>query len=292
MTAIAKGARIAPHRKPLTGKAMLGGTVKYLFALFMLVFSLFPLIWIVISSLKGPSEIFSVPPSFIPENPTLENYIAAVSEGSLMVFVKNSVIVAVLTTLLSTIISSMAAYAVAFYRFRGRDGYNRALFATQLFPGVVSIIPLFVIFRMLNLLNRPIGLVVGNLAGALPVAIILMLGYFTEIPRDLEEAARIDGANTATVFFKVIFPLALPGISAAAILTFINVWQEFFMALSFTSDMANYTLPVGITTYVGERATNWGGLLATSVVIVLPALVLFVAFQQHFIDSLAGSVKG
>lgn len=281
-----------PGRKRLTLKRAAGGTVKYAFAVFMFVFSVFPLLWIVISSLKGPLEIFEVPPSFIPTNPTIANYESAVMEGSLLIFVKNSVFVAVLTTVLATFIASMSAYAIGFYRFRGRDGFNRALLMTQLFPGVVTIIPLFVIFRMLGLINRPIGLVVGNLAGALPVAIILMLGYFSDIPRDLEEAARIDGANTATVFFRVILPLAMPGISAAAILTFVNVWQEFFMALSFTSDKINYTLPVGITTFIGERSTNWGGLLATSVVIVLPALVLFASFQQYFIDSLAGSIKG
>lgn len=279
-------------RKRLTPRIALMSTLKYAFALFMFALCLFPFLWIVISSLKGQSEIFTIPPSFWIENPTLKNYYDAMADGSLGTFTWNSAYVAVLTTLFTTMVSTLCAYAIGFYRFRGRGLLNKSLLALQLFPGVVTIIPLFIIFRQLSLINRPFGLVVGNTAGAISTAVILMLGYFGDIPRNLEEAARIDGANTAQVLFKIILPLAMPGIASAAIMTFINVWQEYFMALSFISDRANYTLPVGISTFIGAKATNWGGLLATSVVIAVPALTLFVSFQQYFVDSLAGSVKG
>lgn len=279
-------------KKPLTPARVAGSIFKYVYAIALLVFCVFPLIWIVMSSLKGPIEIFSVPPTFTIQNPTLENYIASITNGDLIAFTKNSIYVAVLSTLFSTFISMLCAYAIAFYHFRGREIVSKAMMALQVFPGVVTIIPLFIIFRQLGLINRPFGLVVGNTAGAIATAVIMMLGYFSDIPRALEEAARIDGANTVQVFFKVILPLAMPGIASAAIMTFINVWQEYFMALSFISDRANYTLPVGISTFIGQHSTNWGGLLATSVVIAIPALVLFVCFQQYFVDSLAGSVKG
>lgn len=282
----------AARRRPVTVKKIAMEVIKYVYALFLFVFCVFPLVWIALSSLKGSNEIFTVPPSFWVENPTLENYYMAIFDGSLLTFTKNSVYVAVLSTLISTIISMLCAYAIAFYYFRGRKLLNTAMMGLQVFPGVVTIIPLFILFRQLGLINRPFGLVVGNVAGAISTAVILMLGYFHDIPRTLEEAARIDGANTAQVFFRVILPLAMPGIASAAIMTFINVWQEYFMALSFISDKANYTLPVGISTFIGARSTDWGGLLATSVVIAVPALVLFVAFQQYFVDSLAGSVKG
>ena len=281
-----------PRRKRLTPHIAFSSTVKYAFAVCLFVLCVFPFLWIVISSLKGQSEIFTIPPSFWIENPTLKNYYDAIADGSLGAFTWNSAYVAVLTTLITTLVSMLCAYAIGFYRFRGRKALNKSLLALQLFPGVVTIIPLFIIFRQLSLINRPFGLVVGNTAGAISTAVILMLGYFNDIPRNLEEAARIDGANTAQVLFKIILPLAMPGIASAAIMTFINVWQEYFMALSFISDKANYTLPVGISTFIGAKSTNWGGLLATSVVIAVPALVLFVSFQQYFVDSLAGSVKG
>jgi ABC-type glycerol-3-phosphate transport system permease component len=281
-----------PKRKRLTLRIALISTAKYTFALCLFTLCVLPFLWIVISSLKGPNEIFTIPPSFWIENPTLKNYYDAIADGSLGTFAWNSAYVAVLTTLITSLVSTLCAYAIGFYRFRGRGVLNKSLLALQLFPGVVTIIPLFIIFRQLSLINRPFGLVVGNTAGAISIAVILMLGYFSDIPRNLEEAARIDGANTAQVLFKIILPLAMPGIASAAIMTFINVWQEYFMALSFISDRANYTLPVGISTFIGAKSTNWGGLLATSVVIAVPALALFVSFQQYFVDSLAGSVKG
>lgn len=281
-----------PKRRRLTPRIALTSTAKYFFAVCLFVLCIFPFLWIVISSLKGQSEIFTIPPSFWIQDPTLKNYYDAIADGSLGTFTWNSTYVAVLTTLITTLVSMLCAYAIGFYRFRGRKTLGKALLALQLFPGVVTIIPLFIIFRQLSLINRPFGLVVGNTAGAISTAVILMLGYFNDIPRNLEEAARIDGANTWQVLIKIILPLAMPGIASAAIMTFINVWQEYFMALSFISDKANYTLPVGISTFIGARSTNWGGLLATSVVIAVPALVLFVSFQQYFVDSLAGSVKG
>lgn len=279
-------------RRPLTLRRALLSVGKYVYALLLLLFCVFPLIWILVSSLKGGDELFTIPPSFWIQNPTLQNYVDAIQGGSLLTFTKNSLYVAVLTTLISTFISMLCAYAIGFYRFRGRELLNKSMMALQVFPGAVTIIPLFILFRRLNLINRPFGLVVGNVAGAISTSVILMLGYFRDIPRALEEAARIDGANTVQTFFRVILPLAMPGVASAAIMTFINVWQEYFMALSFISDRANYTLPVGISTFIGAHSTNWGGLLATSVVIAVPALVLFVAFQQYFVDSLAGSVKG
>lgn len=281
-----------PKRKRLTARIALMSTTKYTFAAFLFALCVFPFLWIVISSLKGSNEIFTIPPSFFIENPTLKNYYEAIADGSLGTFTWNSAYVAVLTTLITTLVSTLCAYAIGFYRFRGRGALNKSLLALQLFPGVVTIIPLFIIFRQLSLINQPFGLVVGNTASAISTSVILMLGYFGDIPRNLEEAARIDGANTAQVLFKIILPLAMPGIASAAIMTFINVWQEYFMALSFISDRANYTLPVGISTFIGAKSTNWGGLLATSVVIAVPALALFASFQRYFVDSLAGAVKG
>lgn len=266
--------------------------IKYLYMIGIFLFTVFPFFWIISSSFKGPGEIFHLPPTLIPIRPTLENYIKAVQMNRLLLYTKNSIQIAVFTTLLTVIIGALAAYALSSFVFKGRRIINKVMLLTQMFPWAVTIIPLFILCRYLGLINTPYALIFGNLAGTVPVSVILLTGYFMDIPRELEEASRIDGCNTFTVFTKIILPLATPGIVASAIFTFIGVWQEFLMALSFTSDKNRYTLPVGLTTFVGQHSTDWGGLMATSVVIAVPAIILFVSVQNYFIDNLAGSIKG
>lgn len=266
--------------------------IKYIFAGFIFIFTVFPFFWIISSSFKGSGEIFDSPPRLIPSNPTFENYVNAINQNQLLLYGKNSLEIAIFTTLITTIIAALAAYGLSSFVFKGRKAVNRVMVLTQLFPTVVIIIPLFTLCRYLGLINTPYVLILGNLAGTVPVAIILLTGYFMDIPKEIEEAATIDGCNTVKIFVKIILPLARPGIVASAIFTFVGVWQEFLMALSFTSDKNRYTLPVGLTTFVGQHRTDWGGLMATSVVIAIPAIILFVSAQNYFIDNLAGSVKG
>lgn len=265
---------------------------KYIYVIFIFLFTVFPFFWILSSSFKGPGEIFNLPPTIIPIHLTFENYIKAVQMNRLLLYAKNSIQIAVFSTLLTVIIGALAAYALSSFVFKGRKTINKAMLLTQMFPRAVTIIPLFVLCKYLGLINTPYALIFGNLAGTVPVSVILLTGYFMDIPRELEEVSRIDGCNTFTVLTKIILPLALPGIVASAIYTFIGVWQEFLMALSFTSDKDKFTLPVGLTTFVGQHSTDWGGLMATSVVIAVPAIILFVSVQSYFIDNLAGSVKG
>lgn len=267
-------------------------TGKYILVLLTLLFIVFPLFWIVSTSLKSPGELFTIPATFIPGNPTFENYVNAVQKNNLLLYTMNSVVVSVVATLATTAISAMAAYGISSFDFPGKGFLVNVMYGTQVFPRVVSIIPLFIIFRTLGILNSHWSLILGNLGAAIPVAIILLIGYFTDIPRELSEAAFIDGCTAMSAFLRIQLPLATPGIFAAAIYTFINVWQEFIMAMSFIGDSSYYTLPVGLTTYVGQHSTDWGGLMATSVVIAIPAVILFVSVQNYFIDSMAGAVKG
>lgn len=268
------------------------GTLKYLAVIATTLFIVFPLFQIVSTSLKTPGELFSIPPTLIPKNPTFENYILAVQKNNLMRYVLNSAIVSICTTLATVVISSMAAYAVSAFEFKGKKLFVSSMYGTQIFPRIVAIIPLFITFRSMGILNSHLSLILGNLGATIPVAVILLTGYFMDIPRELSEAAFIDGCTPLGSFLRIQLPLAKPGIFAGAIYTFINVWQEFVMAISFIGDNRFYTLPVGLTTYVGQHATDWGGLMATSVVIAIPAVILFAMVKNYFIDSLAGAVKG
>ncbi len=264
----------------------------YAFEIFIFLFTTFPFIWIIISSLKGSGEIFSAPPTLWPETVTLENYRNAILKNDLLLYTKNSVVIAVITTVLTTFVAALAAYGIGFLKTTGSKGMTMLMVTTQMFPIVVLIIPLFTLCSKLGLLNTHYSLILSNLVFTIPSAILIMSGYFASVPRDLGEAAQIDGCTKLTMFFKVILPIVGPGLIAVGIFTFIGVWQEFLLAVSFISDSKMNTLPVGLSSYVGEHTTDWGGLMATSVVIAIPAIILFVSVQKYFIDNLAGAVKG
>jgi len=154
------------------------------------------------------------------------------------------------------------------------------------------IIPLFTVSRTLGLLNTPWALIITYLSFNVPVGIILSSNYFNAIPRSLGEAAHVEGCGSFQIFTWITLPLTLPGLAATSIYIFINIWQEFLVAISFISDTSQYTLPVGLTSYVGQYNTDWGGLMATSVIVGMPAIIIFLFFQKYFIDNIAGAVKG
>jgi ABC-type glycerol-3-phosphate transport system permease component len=181
---------------------------------------------------------------------------------------------------------------MGFLQLRGRFFFSRFLVAIQMLPSVVSIVPLYIICGKMGILNTYNSLVFSYLGGTVPVAVILLYGFFVDIPSDLGEAAMIDGCNTWRMFRSVILPVAIPGIVSCAIYTFIRVWQEFIIALSFTTNKSMYTLTIGLRAYEGSNQTDWGGLMATAVVISIPAIILFAVVQKQFVDSMSGSVKG
>jgi ABC-type glycerol-3-phosphate transport system permease component len=273
-------------------KKIPGTIVKYFFAIIVFIFTVFPLFWIISCSLKGAGEIESLPPRFIPVKITFENYITAINQENLLIYLKNSIIVTVLASLITIVIASLGSYALTFYNFRGKKLISKSLIAIQMIPLVVIIIPLFMVFSSVKLINSYTSLVIGNLRATVPIAVVMLITYYLHIPNELRESAEIDGCNPLQTFSKVIFPLVLPGVFAVFIYTFINVWQEFLMTISFVSSTKLFTLPVGLTTYFTEFGANWGGLMATAVIITLPAIVLFLVFQNYFIDNLSGAIKG
>lgn len=278
--------------KNINVSRILFSITKYIYAIVIVIFSIFPFLWMISTSLKPKSEVFASPPKFITQGMNFENYISAIQNNNLLVYARNSLIVTLSTVAITIFIATLAAFAIGYLKLPKGKLVMKVLYSLQMLPIAVSIIPMYVLCSKLGILNQYPSLVLAYLAGAVPVAVILLTGFMVDIPDELGEAAKIDGCNTFEAFFHVVLPISLPGIISASIFTFIRVWQEFIIALSFTSDRNMYTLPVGLKTYVGIHETDWGGLMATAVVISIPAIILFTAVQKQFIDNLAGSVKG
>jgi len=201
-------------------------------------------------------------------------------------------IVTLSTVVMTVFIAALAAFAIGYLKLRGTKALTKLLLALQMLPVVIAIIPLYIMCGKLGLINTYYSLILSYLGSAVPVAVILLTGFFVDIPSDIGEASLIDGCNTWHMFWRVILPISIPGLVAATIYTFIRIWQEFIIALSFLSSRTMYTLPIGLKSYEGSHQIDWGGLMATAVVISLPAIILFVVVQKQFVDSMSGSLKG
>ena len=266
---------------------------KYLWGLLIILIIIFPVYWIVISSFKSKAEIITYPPKLFPSELTFDNYINAVQNYNIGLYLKNSLIVTIITVVLSIAIAALTAYAISFFRFRMAKPITSVLYLLQVLPSVTMVLPLFIIYSKMGLSNTYTSLIITYVASVTgtPIAIILMNGYFSDIPKDLFEAASIDGAGTFKAFFKILLPLGMSGIICTAIYIFILTWQEFMFAVNLITDTNMYTMPVGLQMFVGEFSTDWGSMLAATTIIAVPAIILFVSVQNYFIDNVAGSVK-
>lgn len=265
----------------------------YLYLGLITAFALFPFYWMVVSSLKAPDELFSIPPTWFPNELHLEGYAALFSSNS--VFPRsllNSLIVATVTALLAIVVAALAGYSFSKFKFPGNGPLSYSLFLTQMFPVAAILVPLFVVFQRLGLYNTLGALIIANLAFAVPVAIWLMIGFFDSIPNELVDAARIDGASQLEILFRIIIPVSLNGLVATAMYIFITAWSELLFAVTFTSDQERATLPVALANFTGQYGTDWAGLMAASVLTALPVALIFLALQRFFVEGLtAGSVK-
>ena len=253
---------------------------------------LFPFLWMVSTSLKGPTEIFSPNPNWIPKKITFEHYRTIWNETPFPTYFKNSMIVAVATSAITLLIGTFLAYGLARYRFRGRRVLENTLIITQMFPLVLMIIPIFLIFIRLSLLNTYTALIIAYCTFALPFATLMLKSYFEALPPDVDEAALFDGCSPVSALFRLVLPLSAPGIAAVGLFAFILAWQEFLIALTITRTTDMRTLPVGISMMIGFREVLWGPLMAGSVIIALPVVILFTYFQKYLISGLTmGAVK-
>ena len=252
----------------------------------------FPLLWMLLSSFTPDERLFG-DRSLIPAVPVLVHYEALFTERRFWVPIVNSLIVAGTTTVLAVMIGAPAAYAIARVRFRGRHFVAAAILSISVFPQIAILSPLFLILRAAHVIDTYTGLVLPYMTFSLPLAIWLMAAFFRQLPRDLEEAAMMDGASRARAAFEIMLPLAAPGVATSAILTFLYAWNEFLFALSFTLGPDRQTVPVAIALFRGQYQVPWGQVLAAAVVASLPVAVIVLAFQRRIVSGLtAGAAKG
>lgn len=267
---------------------------QYVAVICYLVFLGFPLLWLISSSLKSPQEFASITPSILPQHPNLSNFTDALEEQGLVRSMWNSLQISVASTVLVLIVSLPVAYALARFRSRLRPVTNGWILVSQVFPVILIVIPLFMILRPLHLTNTIPGVVIVYMVWSMPFALWMLQGYVAAVPRELEEAASVDGASRVRTIVSIVMPLLRPGLIATAMFTFISAWNEFFFALVLLQDPELKTLPLVLARFVGaEGQVQFGPLAAASVLATVPSLVFFAFLQRRLTSGLlSGAVKG
>lgn len=261
-------------------------------ALLVLV-SVFPFLWMALSSIKSLRELYTVPPVWLPEMPTLEHYKTVLFQSNIPRYFLNSTIISVGSTAVALLLAIFASYGFARFRFRGKAASQAFILLGQLIPTAAIIVPLFIILRVLGLVNTYLGLILVYTIITLPLSVWMLTSYFRAIPVELEEAAIIDGASRLGILFRITLPLSLPGIVAITIYAFVTTWNEFIFALVLAQDYRVKTLPIGIAEFSTEFNVDWGAVMAASLLMTVPITILFMLMQRMFIGGLtAGAVKG
>jgi multiple sugar transport system permease protein len=266
---------------------------SYASALLLLLFVAFPLYWMALTSLKPQTEVFRVPPTWVPAAPTVEHYVNLFRLTDFGLLFVNSLQVCLLSTAMALAVGILGAYALARFRFRGKEAYGRLVLLAYMFPGALLVIPLLLLFRRLGLTNSHLGLSLAYLTFALPFCLWVMRDFFASVPVDLEEAALIDGATRLGALWDVVLPQAVPGIIATGIFAFLFAWNEYLFALILVSDESLRTLPPGMMRFVSATDTNWGLIMAASTLATLPMALAFGLVQRYLVTGMgAGGVKG
>jgi multiple sugar transport system permease protein len=283
----------------MTRRTWYGSLGIYAAALAVALVTLGPPLWLVISSISTQKELLTVPVHWIPQDPTWARYIAvftATGSDAAAVFRRsmlNSMVVATSVTLLCIGVGSLAAYSFARMRFAGQEPFLYVMLFSYMLPAIMIVVPLYTIMRDLKLMDTWQGLIAVYSALIMPLAVWIMRGYFQTIPRELEEAARIDGCTRLGALFRVILPLSAPGLVATSLFCFLSSWEEFLMALIFTSSPAAKTIPVAIAEFTGRHAIDYGMMATGGVVAAIPPILIALLFQRYLISGLtSGAVKG
>ena len=245
---------------------------------------LFPILWIIISSFKDGSELFRWPPTLWPEEPTLQNYIQAFQAGNFVRYFANSAFVTIAATIITVIINTMAGYAFAKYRFKGDTFLFVFFIATLMLPLEVLMIPIFQVIKEFHMYNSFWGLIIPP--AATPAGVFLLRQYFLTVPKDLMEAARIDGASEVRIFVRLMLPAAKPAMSVLAIFSFLWRWNDYMWPLLVIRDTEKYTVQLALANFAGQYTVDWNSMLAMSVVTMIPVLILFLLFQKQFVKGM------
>jgi len=262
---------------------------SHLTLLHFVVITLIPIIWILDISLSPGNALGGK----IGDSFSNEHFKKILEGESFWIWLRNSLIVSIGTSLLGLVIAIPAGYAFSRYKFTGRDPSMFAFLLVQMFPGIIILVPYFLVMKTLGLLNSHLGLILAYCVTALPLCVWMLKGFFDTVPRELEEAATLDGCNQFQVFTKVVLPLSLPAVAVTALFSFLAAWNEFLLALTFNTQNDMYTLPVGLASMISSTGQAWGDFAAASILVSLPVALLFLFFQKFLIEGLsAGGVKG
>jgi arabinogalactan oligomer/maltooligosaccharide transport system permease protein len=292
-------------RRPLTGD--LPHFPLHVFVLLWVVIAVYPVLWVLSVAFSGSQSLSIVD---LPSNPTVldrlrtlvplpahfswSNFVSVITDQPFLLWLLNSAIVSAATTVAGVTLACTSAYAFSRFRFPGRNAGLMAFLVSQMFPGTLMLIPLYIVLVMwLGLGSSRLGLVLVYATTAIPFSVWMLKGYFDTIPRELEEAATIDGASPATIFFRIVLPLAKPAIAVTALFSFMTGWNEFILAATFMDKESMYTAPVGLRFFVSGYSEQWGYFAAGAIIVSIPVVALFMFLQKYLVSGLtAGAVKG
>lgn len=269
-----------------------GGRIFGAALLVLLLFTLFPFYWAIVASLTPDAALFREP-SLWPQHIIIDHYRALFGDRDFITPIRNSLVVAGTTTIFCLCVGTLAAYALARLEFRGKAAIMSFILAVTMFPQIAIVSPLYLLLRSLHLIDTYPGLIMPYMTFAMPLTVWVLTGAIRQIPKDLEEAAHVDGATRRQSFIKILLPLAVPSLATTGILTFIYCWNEFLFALSFTLGPERQTVPVAIALFRGQYQVPWGEILAAAVVATAPVAAMVLVFQRRIVQGLtAGAVKG
>ena len=291
---VSSGAR-ASKSKARRGKGIPWGKIGRYTAVVLVVFiALAPLYWSVATSVKSGLELNANPPTLFPQSFSLENFANDLALSTFTHDLLNSAIIATVTTFLALLVGILCAYAIARTKFHGKGAVLGITLSVTLIPLIAMVGPLFVVFTgPIPVYNTYIALIIPDLVISLPITIWFMTSFFRDLPPDLEEAARVDGASRMRALWYIIVPLTAPGVFAAAILTFITVWNDFLFGLTLTTDEAAQPITVGVSRFAGEHTIPWGEIAAAAVIVTIPLAIVVLFLQRRIVSGLtAGAVKG
>lgn len=267
--------------------------IMYLFLIIVAIFQIFPIIWLFLFSLKNNQEVFNMSPFALPESPKWENYSKVWTEGNISLYFFNSVTYTVVAVILTVVLASMVTFAITRMNWKGSKIVLGLFMIGLMIPVHSTLIPLFSTFTKLNMIDNPLSVILAYTAFNLPITIMILLGFYEALPREVEEAAVMDGASINYIFFKITLPMTSPVIATAAIINMIYNWNEFVFVNTFISSDKFKTLTVGIQNFIGQYTTDWGAIGATLVISILPILFAFFLLSNRIVEGIAsGSVKG
>lgn len=283
-----KPAKKVKARSKLTWRRVGSSIIGILFSIVWI----FPVYWMTITSFKPRSEILSSTPAFIPKHWSLDNFKSAIFQTTFLMNLKNSIIVTFFAVVVSVFFAFLACSALTLYRFKSRRVIMVLILAMQMLPGTAMLIPQFIVFNQLGLLNTYLGLILAYIATVLPFSIWNMRGFFLSIPVDIFESARVEGASEWQILRKITFPLVAPGIVSTSVFAFITAWNDYLTSYTFMRDESKYTLPVWLSSFSTPSGTDFGGQMAASVLFSLPVVIFFMIVQGNIVKgSTEGSVK-